>query len=937
MDENLDENNLIDQLEDLIIDHPDAKTREDLLDHSLDQTFQNKLNARADQITHGRISERRDSVKGVSNGTDHSLGPSGPGSGGESIDNDYQFLIEKTKLLYEYKDYESLEVELSEWFTYNDLKVLGTLDGIAEKYECVKGNNSDATVMERCLRGTFSQDNLAIILYFALGQYKSATSREDQLQNIVKNSLYFHKWGLTERLIDSINEFIEDRISKDKKLEEWNASEDLVMKEEETTKFFKILTILYFILNVSLTSLLFHGLRNTLERKDILLKVVKFIEHWKWKPNSSYRIRSLIQVSWKLILVEFGDSSMIQSCDDFLCDLHGIIHKEGKDLPQNKLTCSPLDYFTFREDLMAKYPLFSKTMGVNESIKRDPLDFETARNIKYPELESNRSCNSNESYQFYMAMNENSNSLTNLIEIPRTNRSHTVSSQLPAQTVHIATPVPSPPSTPSDYMSGGEKIRKLYHLNQAMPFIYPTSDEMEIPYAIKEADTILKNSIYESYSNKQLWEERQAFMRQERGFVSEYETEKEKEKDNNENETEKQNEKEFEKGTFDYDDELLCKFPEKADVIHSLLRVESFYSENLVRLNSLIEVLVETIRSNKFDYDLNFPELELNPETSFFTKKLEEENAHQGINTREKIEFMLMQQLEVANVKEITLKACSGIIVLLLKWFKKNHILKYWYLTSLLFDQQYLSIMMDFLHLSFNNSNIQRTRQSDNNNGINVDEMVDYGQFQNKIMNPKIYLPKFEFFNNCLNQFPKNYHYEFLNKTPIQDLSTSRDTNNINNILIQKFNSNYCFNLTNILYIGDKILLDNKTQRILTLSDLKPSDMFKMILINFNNQFIGQPILRILKKLIPYQGRKWKSNNMELISQVYLHSKLSLRDSWLSGKDLENDFNNSYGQEIALRGLLQFYNMKKYPQQMEMLGYELLNDEFTALELNLDE
>ena len=46
--------------------------------------------------------------------------------------------------------------------------------------------------------------------------------------------------------------------------------------------------------------------------------------------------------------------------------------------------------------------------------------------------------------------------LSNLIETPKTNKSHTIFGQLPTQTVHLATPVPSPTLAASDYMSGGE-------------------------------------------------------------------------------------------------------------------------------------------------------------------------------------------------------------------------------------------------------------------------------------------------------------------------------------------------------------------------------------------------------------------------------------------------------------------------------------------------
>ena len=97
-------------------------------------------------------------------------------------------------------------------------------------------------------------------------------------------------------------------------------------------------------------------------------------------------------------------------------------------------------------------------------------------------------------------------------------------------------------------------------------------------------------------------------------------------------------------------------------------------------------------------------------------------------------------------------------------------------------------------------------------------------------------------------------------------------------------------------------------------------------------------LIHILKKLIPYQGRKWKSINMDLISQIYLNLKLSVKDNWLSGKDLESDFNNSYDQEIALRGLLQFYNIRKYPKQMNLIGYQINKDlDIPVFNLNEDE
>lgn len=128
------------------------------------------------------------------------------------------------------------------------------------------------------------------------------------------------------------------------------------------------------------------------------------------------------------------------------------------------------------------------------------------------------------------------------------------------------------------------------------------------------------------------------------------------------------------------------------------------------------------------------------------------------------------------------------------------------------------------------------------------------------------------------------------------------------------------------MHIVNKILIKGVTQRIFAFIETKPTDLLKFILLNYNNDNLKIPILKILKKIIPFQGRKWRAMNMEVISQVFLNLKLSIRDNWLSGRDLESDFNNSFDQEIALRSLLQFYNVRRYPDEMTQLGYKVTKE-----------
>ncbi|KAG7660597.1 FAR11 [[Candida] subhashii] len=978
---------LIDQLEDQIIDHPDASTAKQFHD-SLDETFQKKLNAKAQQIqqqsqqspyheshhhshhhhhhhNHNNHSKESDDVDGLSSesllsdqglskdaGEDEVVVDGGDQDSRTTNNNNnnqvnYNFLITKSHLQYTYQEYDSLDQEISNWFSFNDLKTIGGLTNLVQLYEIAsKDGESNISnwvdIINDCnsiSEGTISTQ-LKLILYYSFGEYANKTNKQEQLQQIKSNNLKLLELKLFKPLIELTKEFISRIISLDTRTNNQVTRHKLVNNKTEAD-YFRMLTLLYFLVNVSLEyPKESSNFRHYLAESDFLTIIFTFIEHWKWHPNNSYRIRYLILLVDKLLLFELGGAKQLKECDDFLVKLHDIKNKQSdnddNETDENvkpKLTCSPLDYFAFREDLLDKYPLYN-------DIQLKAFDFqEFSKALKEEDEQLDTNTNNNnqsieDRYKYFMAINSFSNSLSNLMEIPKTTKSHTILSQLPTNPIHIATPVPSPTLVASDYMSGGEKIRRSYQVNQAMPFIYPTANgnTVTVPYATKEADEILKKSIYESYSIKRLWNERQKFMKQERGYINEYEQE---EQGNQSKEDE-----------FEYDyEKLKDKHPANQREIESMQRVETLYSGNVCRLHTIAEVLLETIKVNRLDYNLNFAELELNPETSFLNSN-RSKNINNFEETKQKIEFVMSSQLEVIKIKEITLKATTSILVLLLKWFKISHILKSYYFSSILFDQQFFTIVIDYLSRAFYNPNLQSLISNENldcnddaSNGIKND-LTEYEILinQNKLMNPQIHIPNYDFFNNCLQQFPKNYKFKLINKQLTFDLPEKPDINNINHIYITDFNQDFAFILSNLLTIINKILIKNQTQRIFTLNDLKISELYKMIIINYDAPQITKPILKTLKKLIPYQGRKWKSLNMDLISQIYLNLKLGIKDNWLSGKDLESDFNNSYDQEIALRGLLQFYNLRKYPKQMEDVGYRINKDlDIPILNLNVDE
>lgn len=856
-----DENILIDQLEDQLIDNPDASTTKQLKESSYDETFQKKLNERANQLFNG-----------------NKWGPGGDDNGDSA--NVLPLMVRKPLLDYNYADMGSLKQELSEWFTSGDFNVIG-LSGLRKLGPTSKLDR----LMLSELDLTRKAPDLDQLAYCVLGEFGVTASADDQLNRITSNCHRVIEAGLHRKAIGLLLKAYDQCVLA---LEKGSTG---TLGGAFASNYLKVLTIVYFLTNVFLTSSAPEDFKLAVSELNLVSATARFIDKWNQYPNPISRIRNVITLFWKLILADFGDGSQLEKVDKYLVEKNDIKNKDRKNLANNHLTCSPLDYFTFRENLMDKYPMYSSdaTAIVDTEVSSPDL-------IGLPEKESG-----------FMAINTYSNSLSNLLEIPRTNKSHTVLGQLPIQTVHIATPVPSPPTTPSEFMSGGEKIRKQYHVNQGVPFVYPAGAQQEVPEAIREALDLMGNAVYESYSVKRMWEERQHFMAQERGIVDQY--------------------SEYSADVPEGLDEKILKSedPKHQSEINSLRRVECFYESSLVHLHGLVEVLIGVIKSNKFEFNLKNAELEFDPHMSF-------SNRFGGAcNLSNKVQQVILQLLELEHLKELLLKATSAILIQLMRWFKVSHVLKYQYFSSLLFDQQYFNAFVDLLGCSFNNPELQDS--DDFNKGTSPYDILTS---QNKLRNPAISIPQFDFFNHCQNSIPPIGPISLINKTPTAQLASVVDENNENIIHIHDFNENFCFILTNLLNVTNKILIKNISQRIFVFNETKSTDLLKVILLNFINDELRFPILKIFKKLIPYQGRKWRALNMDVISLIYLHLKLSLKDNWLSGKDLECDFNNSFNQEIALRSLLQFYNIRKYPQQMLSLGYALTTDSIPQV-TDLDE
>ncbi|AET41480.1 Far11p Ecym_8195 [Eremothecium cymbalariae DBVPG len=477
-----------------------------------------------------------------------------------------------------------------------------------------------------------------------------------------------------------------------------------------------------------------------------------------------------------------------------------------------------------------------------EKLTASPLDYEAFRidiNSRFP---ISKALESKIPKDF-----DNPNSLSQFLEIPRPKAHSAVKMTLPEPQLHIATPVPSPPGSPiSPYTP---KTRKSFQTNLCYPSLYPSddednTDELEsriqlpdeldnnnvLPYNVQEAIEILSKNIEIKLSVKQLWHERSLFMMQERGW----------------NEAEKHS-----NDPYDY-----SALEDNSQEIKTMRRIENYYQKCLPSLISLVYVLLQTIESN-----LNIHE--------YFVKDFP---ADMSIE-------LLTPQLEISRAKEILMRSSSGILFTLLKWFKLSHILKFEYLSSLIYDSKVTDVFIPLLSKFTYNYN-------------------------DRLYKRTVMLPH-SFFAECSKNnliYRDSYDEKFTQLYPLDS-----------EVNIRMISSEVY-----MLEVLSKII-GKKTYRLKELP-LNIGTLFCKLYQIFNLD-IYRPILRLVKELTPFKNKRWKSEHIELISGVYLYEKLSLVDNWVAGKDISGEMHDAYGHEIALRAMLQFYNFTHYKIPMEQCGY----------------
>lgn len=273
-----------------------------------------------------------------------------------------------------------------------------------------------------------------------------------------------------------------------------------------------------------------------------LVFFVETIANLRWEDASYLPLQKLVLLLWKSILLFWGGSDTLARLKSALEPDLELDEEARRRYPV--LTTSPLDYHHFRQEITSKYPAYNPPPPL--------VPFELENNSILPPIQP-LSTDPGSSPLFTGASSSSMRANSSILH----------------QSVHIATPTPSPP--PSPMGSNGKVAKKQnYQTSPHFPFMYPPADsnlhsigsiqksmpeqrkidakdwqDTDVPASIIEAGQILSSRMRMTRAMKQLWDERERFMKYERGWHLDeidpendgaYEGDDSEEKDNGEDE-----------------------------------------------------------------------------------------------------------------------------------------------------------------------------------------------------------------------------------------------------------------------------------------------------------------------------------------------------------------------------------------------------------------
>ncbi|POR35241.1 Striatin-interacting protein 1 [Tolypocladium paradoxum] len=675
----------------------------------------------------------------------------------------------------------------------------------------------------------------------------------------------------------------------------------------------------------------------------------------RWDEQSTMPHTQIFLLFWKSILLVFGGTKDLEKLKKATSEMTN----DSQD--KETITASPLDYHVFRQEITSKYPAYIPPQPVI------PLEADNVSLL--PPLHGS----------------SRSNAANGILPTPAHAQSGGAS--ILHQPVHIATPAPSPPPSPGVGGKGGKK--QNYQTNQNFPFMYPPLDASsnsaggkgmagihdalvsrrwqgsDIPASILEAGELFSSRVRMTRGTRQLWDERERFLKYERGWgLSDDEDDIDglslDELTLEEKEVLRELKAEDKRSASPPPSEAEVDFGPRPDRLSDrdkqrLVAVERFYRESLPHLQSLVIVLLRPILVNVTAI--------VTQQAAHMPNGMAGRGSNPGMNggpAAQKPPEMTGQiphaeepepspeEIDAARTREITSKAMTGILLLLLKWLRISHVLKFEYFTQLLLDSNYVPLVLKlFAHQDIQqvvDSKMDRVENSffqfcnlrskfkdrvesdleheDDEDEVDAEEKHEDDEAEEGEESDDSAAPPPIKRRRSPEQAEAEGEEEDDGDAGSDGQASTRPevdelgypVNPLPAEPITDFSRRNFFSLINYLRVMQKIC-KNKAHRNLLLVQYKSSQILRKSL-RVPQEELRLYTLKLFKNQVPYCGRKWRQSNMRVITAVYLHCRPELRDEWLAGSDVDAEVEGALPLEQALRSLTHWRNVRRYPDKM---------------------
>ncbi|KAI9496153.1 hypothetical protein BDB00DRAFT_926965 [Zychaea mexicana] len=250
-----------------------------------------------------------------------------------------------------------------------------------------------------------------------------------------------------------------------------------------------------------------------------------------------------------------------------------------------------------------------------------------------------------------------------------------------------------------------------------------------------------------------------------------------------------------------------------------------------------------------------------------------------------------LEHADIVRNREIVRTTISSILLLLLKWLKASHVMKFEYLSQLLADSGYL--MLGIRSLMIEDLIVAYQTKSD------VDSYAFFAQrpFLNFSRHGEISS------SGCSSSSSFSTSYAWDPPAPESPSIKSADMPS------NQRNKAWILNTLRILQMMTK----DKPLRNRTLAQYKAYMPLKRVTKHNKDSIEELYALKLLKSEVQYLGPKWRSDNMKTVSSISRRCPMGLRDDWLSlSDDEENEQVYEKKSETNMRLLVKLYHERHY-------------------------